>query len=51
MEDSKHGIPEEHVSEKGGEISPGGSDIAIGDFVHLHPTPEQEARVLRKIDR
>jgi hypothetical protein len=27
------------------------SDIQVADIIHVHATPEQEARVLKKIDR
>jgi hypothetical protein len=27
------------------------SDIQVADIIHVHPTAEQEAKVLKKIDR
>ena len=45
-------------NEKGEKTAPqeilesdGHSDIQVGDILHVHATPEQEARVLKKIDR
>jgi len=50
MADVKNDIPEKELSYKGVEVSPANSEVRVGDFVHVHPTAEQEARVLRKID-
>ena len=46
MAGEKHAID---IPQAGG--TDGDSDIQVADIIHVHATPEQEARVLKKIDQ
>jgi len=46
MADEKHAITTPQVGETDSD-----SDIQVADIIHVHATPEQEAKVLKKIDR
>jgi hypothetical protein len=46
MADEKHAIATPQVGETDSD-----ADIQVAGIIHVHATPEQEAKVLRKIDR